>query len=403
MKLTEMRCKNAKALKAPLKLADGGGMYLHILPTGGKKWRLKYRFGGKEKLLTLGAYPITGLREARERRDEAKKLLDSGIDPSENRKLQKIEQQQEYENSFANLAREWHQQKIHTWKPKHGANILKRLEANIFPTIGQRPIKLITPTELLSAVRKVEERGNLDLAHRIMQTCSQVFKYAVATGRSERDITTDLQGALKPAKSKGLPYLSEKELPAFLKKLELYDVEYGGKLLTKLAFKLLILTFLRSGEIRGGKWEEVDFAKKQWRIPAERMKVKEPHIVPLCTQSISILKEVYKITGSSYAGYIFPSQNNPKNPLSENTFLRAIEVMGYKGKVVGHGFRKTASTILNEQSFNKDAIERQLAHAERDQIRATYNYAEYLPERTKMMQWWGDYLDRMGSFNEKAA
>ncbi|MFO0388543.1 MAG: tyrosine-type recombinase/integrase [Alphaproteobacteria bacterium] len=395
MKLTEAKCKATKAIKKPLKLADGGGMYLHVLPTGGKKWRLKYRFMGKEKLLTLGAYPLVGLKEARERRDEAKKLLDAGQDPSENRKLGKVEQKQDYENSFENLAREWHEQKIHTWKSKHAENILKRLEANIFPHIGHRPIKLISPPELLGAVRKVEERGNLDLAHRIMQTCSQVFKYAVATGRGERDITTDLQGSLKPAKSKNLPHLIEKELPAFLKKLEKYDTEYGGKPLTKHAFKLLILTFLRSGEIRKGKWEEIDWDKKQWKIPAERMKVKEPHIVPLSKQSLKILKEVKKMTGDCYGGFIFPSQNNPRNPLSENTFLRAIEVLGYKGKTVGHGFRSTASTILNEQGFNKDVVERQLAHAERDQVRAAYNYAQYLPERAKMMQWWGDYLDRV--------
>lgn len=395
MKLTDTKCKTAKAIDKPLKLADGGGMYLHILPTGGKKWRLKYRFLAKEKLLTLGAYPLVGLKEARDRRDEAKRLLDAGQDPSETRKLEKVEKQQDYENNFENLAREWHQQKIHTWKPKHAANILKRLEANIFPHIGHRPIKLITAPELLSALKKVEARGNLDLAHRIMQTCSQVFKYAVATGRGERDMTTDLQGALKPAKSKNLPHLKEKELPAFLKKLDVYDKEYGGKLITKLAFKLLILTFLRSGEIRNGKWEEIDWDKKQWKIPAERMKVKEPHIVPLSKQSIAILQEMQRISHNNYAGLIFPSQNNPRKPLSENTFLRAIDVMGYKGKTVGHGFRSTASTVLNEKGFNKDWIELQLSHCERNQVRGAYNYAEHLDNRHEMMQWWADYLDEV--------
>jgi len=400
MKLTEIKCKSAKPAGKPYKLADGGGMYLHVMPTEGKKWRLKYRFMGKEKLLTMGAYPLVGLKEARERRDEAKKLLDQGIDPSENRKLEKAGREQDYENNFENLAREWHSAKIHTWKDKHAANILKRFEANVFPHIGHRPIKLITPMELLEAIRKVEEKGNLDLAHRIMQTCSQVFKYGVATGKCERDVTADLQGALKPVKSKSLPHLKEKELPSFLKKLEKYDTEYGGKLLTKLAFKLLILTFLRSGEIRQGKWEEINWDKKQWEIPAERMKVKEKHIVPLSKQSIVILKELKKMTGDSYGGFIFPSQNNPRKPLSENTFNRTIEVLGYKGKVVGHGFRSTASTILNEHGFNKDVIERQLAHAERDQVRAAYNYAQHLPERAKMMQWYADFIDGMGKHKQ---
>ncbi len=394
MKLTDAKCKGTKATGKPLKLADGGGMYLHIMPTGSKKWRLKYRFLGVEKLLTLGAYPLIGLKEARDRRDDAKKLLDEGLDPSENRKLEKVEQKQDYENSFENLAREWHKQKIHTWKPKHAANILKRLEANIFPHIGNRPIKLISPPEILAAVKKIEERENYDLAHRIMQTCSQVFRYAVATGRASRDVTSDLKGALKPSKSVSMAHLSEKELPAFLQKLDKYDIEYGGKPITKLAFKLLILTFLRSGEIRNGKWEEIDFEQCQWKIPAERMKVKEPHIVPLCKQSLSILKEIQQISGNSYGGLMFPSQNNPRKSLSENTFLRAIEVMGYKGKTVGHGFRSTASTVLNEKGFNKDWIELQLAHCERNQVRGAYNYAEHLDKRHEMMQWWGDYLDK---------
>jgi integrase len=255
---------------------------------------------------------------------------------------------------------------------------------------------MIQPVELLNVIRKIEDQGHHDLAHRMMQACSQIFRYAVATGRAERDITVDLKGALKPNKTQGLAYLSEKELPAFLKKLDVYDTEYGGKPLTKLAFKLLILVFLRSGEIRGGKWEEIDWQKKQWRIPEERMKMNEPHIVPLSKQSITLLKQIRELTGNSYGGLIFPGQNNPRKPMSENTFLRAIDVMGYKGKTTGHGFRSTASTILNENSFDKDVIERQLAHAERDQVRAAYNYAEYLPQRAKMMQWWADYLTKAG-------
>ncbi len=392
MKLTEIQCKTAKSGGKRKKLADGEGLYLLITPSESKLWRLKYRFLGKEKVLPLGQYPRVSLKEAREGRLAAKKLLDASKDPAEERKLSRLEQIKDYENTFEVIAREWHESRIHTWKTKHGSNILKRMEANIFPEFGSRPIKNIEPTEVLRAVRKVEEKGNFDLAHRLMQTCSQVFRYGVATGRARTDVTTALAGSLKPTPIKHWPHLGEKELPAFLRKLEEYDSRYGGKLITKLAFKLLILTFLRSGEFRGGKWEEIDFKAAQWRIPGERMKMKEPHIVPLSTQSIKLLRQIQKITGKSYGGLIFPAQTDPRSPMSENTFLKVIEVLGFKGKTVAHGFRSTASTILNENGHNRDHVERQLAHAERDQVRAAYNYAEYLPERAKMMQWWGNFI-----------
>lgn len=393
MTLTNTQCKNSKADTKPIKLSDGGGMFLLVQPNGNKYWRLKYRFMGKEKLLALGVYPRMSLAEAREKREEAKKELDAGRDPAEVKKLAKIETQKDYENNFENVTREWHKQKIHTWNPKHAENILKRMEVNIFPHIGNRPIKAITPQEILVAVKKVETRGARDLAHRLMQTSGQVFRYAVATGRANRDITADLKGALQPAKSVGYAHLNEKELPAFIKKLERYEQDFGGRLLTKLAFKLLVLTFVRSGEIRGALWGEFDFSKAQWKIPASRMKMKEDHIVPLSTQSIAILKELQNITG--HCQFVFPSQNNPRSIMSENTFLRVLDVLGYKGKATGHGFRSTASTILNEHGFRPDVIERQLAHAERNQIRAAYNHAEYMPERIEMMQWWGDYLDNL--------
>lgn len=242
------------------------------------------------------------LAEAREGRETAKKRLDAGQDPMETKKLDRLELQTNYENNFENLAREWHAHKIHTWKPIHAERILSRLGRDIFPKIGARPICDITAPELLDAVRRVEARGNYDLAHRVMQTCGQVFRYAVATGRAEKDITQDLKGALKPAKSKTLAYLSEGELPTFLKKLDRYE-EYRGNTLTKLAFKFLVLTFVRSGEIRGAKWDEINWEKKEWRIPADRMKMKEQHIVPLAPQAIAILKEIHKFTGDGYSGY----------------------------------------------------------------------------------------------------
>lgn len=393
MKLTNAHCKTSRynASGSGNKLSDGGGLFLHIKETG-KYWRMNYRFLNKQKTLYLGVYPQVTLAEAREKRDEARKLIDAGKDPATQKKLDRLELQMSHDNSFEAIAREWHTQKRHTWKPEHAETILKRLEGNIFKKIGKRPIKEVTAPELLSALRILEKEGKRDLAHRQLQHCSQIFRYAIATGRADFDITTNLKGALQPVKSRGLAYLPEKELPAFLRKLEHYDTEYRGALLTKLAFKLLILTFVRSGEIRGAKWDEINWEKAQWKIPAERMKMKDPHIVPLAKQSIEILKQIRLISGHSLSGYIFPSQNDPRKTMSENTFLRAIDVMGYKGQTTGHGFRSTASTILNEYGFRRDVIERQLAHAERDTVRAAYNHAEYLPERAKMMQWWADYV-----------
>lgn len=393
MKLTNITCKNATHNSSGKrnKLSDGGGLLLHLTETG-KYWRFNYRFLGKQKTLSFGVYPRVSLSEAREKREEAKKMLEDGKDPAMQKKIKKLELFTKHENNFENLGREWHQQKLHTWRPEHAATILKRLEVNIFSQIGKRPIKDITPPELLAAVRKLEDEGKRDLAHRMMQHCGQIFRYAVATGRADLDLTQHLKGILQPAKTKHYPHLPESELPAFLRELDQYDSKYRGLRLTKLAFKMLILTFVRSSEIRGAKWEEIDFDKAIWKIPAERMKMKSPHIVPLARQTVALLKEIKTISGDNYGGLIFPSQNNPRNFMSENTFLRAIEVMGYKGKTVGHGFRSTASTILNENGFRSDLIETQLAHCERDTVRAAYNHATYLPERTKMMQWWGDFI-----------
>ncbi len=403
MKLTAIALKNAKPKDKIYRLFDGGGLYLEITPAGGTYWRYKYRFNGKEKRMAFGVYPDISLQDAREKRRLAKKTLDEGFDPSEQKKLEKIERKANYENNFENIAREWHKQKLHTWNPTHADNIMKRFEVNIFPYIGQRPIKEIKPAELLQAVKILETKGNRDLAHRVMQQCAQIFRYAIATSRAENDITLSLKGALQPAATEHMAYLTEAELPAFLQKLERYE-DFGGSILTKLAFKLLVLTFLRSSEIRGkfdkktkaifpARWSEIDFEKAQWRVPAERMKMKEQHIVPLARQAIEILRQIQEITGGHYDNYILPSQHNPRQVMSENTFLRVIDVLGYKGNATAHGFRSTASTILNERGYRADVIERQLAHCERNQIRAAYNHAEYLPERTAMMQDWADYID----------
>ena len=396
MKLSNRKCQATKFNPEGKgnKLFDGGGLYLHIKETG-KYWRLKYRFCNKERVISFGPYPLITLLEAREMRDEAKKLLLKNLDPAEVRKLEKLEIQTEYDNNFEKIVREWHQQRLHTWKPKHAESIIRRFEANIFPVIGSRPVRSLTPPEILQAVKRVEAKGNLDLAHRMLQMFSQVFRYAVATSRADRDICTDLRGALMPVRSKSYAHLKEKEMPIFLNRLEKYETDYKGSLLTKLAFKLLVLTFVRSAEIRGAKWEEFDFTKNQWKIPAERMKMKTPHIVPLSEQSIEILMQIKQLTGDNNWGLVFPGMIRPNRIMSENTFLKVLKVLGYKNIATAHGFRSTASTILNENGFKSDVIERQLAHCERNQVRAAYNYAEYLSERREMMQWWANHIDTL--------
>lgn len=396
MKLNELKIKSLKPKSKPYKATDGHGLYLEVMPNGSKYWRMNYRFLGKQKRMAFGVYPETGLKEARDKRETARKQLASGDDPSLLKKMEKHLKKASYEDNFEAIAREWHQQHKHTWKEEHANSILKRMESSLFPEFGYRPIKEINPMEVLAAIRKVEAKGNHDLTRRLLQHCGKIFNYAIITGRSDRNPTVGLVGALKPAKTKHHVFLGEKELGGFLKELAVYDTKYNGHTLTKLAFQLLILTFVRSGEIREAKWDEFNFDKAEWRIPAERMKMKTPHIVPLSSQSVKILKKAKQISGDNYSNYVFPSQATPRNCMSENTFLRAIEIMGYKGKTVGHGFRSTASTILNENRFNRDVIERQLAHAERSSVRAAYNYAEYLDDRHKMMQWYADYLTGKG-------
>ncbi len=280
------------------------------------------------------------------------------------------------------------------WTERHAAYVLRRLENDTFPAIGQRPIAEITAQELLRVVRVVESRGALEIAHRILQACGQIFLYAIVTGRADNNPATSLRGALKTVKASNYSSLKATELPDFMNKLENYDGDCegdgNGNLLTKLALKLIMLTFVRTGELRGARWSEISFEAAEWRIPAERMKMDQQHIVPLSKQAIEILRELQKISGHSH--FIFPNQSNPSKCMSENTMLYAVHRMGFKGKTTVHGFRSTASTILNETGFKADVIERQLAHCERNKVRAAYNHAEYLPERRNMMQHWADYL-----------
>ena len=391
MPLTDITLRAAKAKDKQYKLSDSGGLYLLVQPNGKKYWRLKYYFAGKEKLLSIGAYPVISLLEAREKSLLAKKQLTNNIDPSEHKKEQKLKNSVNAENSFKNIAIEWHNNQKQKWTVRHATYVLRRIEADIFPILASRPINEIKAPELLAVLRLIETRGAIDIAHRVLQTCGQIFRYAIATGRAERDISADLRGALKTRKKENYSRLEARELPEFLSKLE----EYDGELQTTLALKFLLLTFVRTGELRGAKWEEIDFEKKEWRIPAERMKMRELHIVPLSTQSLDVLKELQIINGQK--DYLFANRNKPMTFISENTLLYAIYRMGYHLRATIHGFRATASTILNEHGFKPDVIERQLAHCERNKIRASYNHAQYLPERREMMQWWGNYLDNINT------
>ncbi len=386
--LTTICIKNAFIKDKQYKLTDGEGMYLLVHPNGSKYWRLRYLFNGKENTLALGSYPSMSLAEARDKRHEAKKKIKQGIDPSEERRLQKLSIKIDAENNFEGLAREWHKHKSGNLTTRHSDYVIRRLEADVFPFIGSRPISKITPPELRAVIAKIEKRGAIDIAHRALQTSSQIFRFAIATGRAQRDIATDLRGTLTTRKQKNYARLEERELPEFLEKLENYD----GELQTKLALKLLILTFVRTGELRGARWEEINFNTAEWRIPAERMKMKEKHIVPLSKQVLKILKQIRALHFNEK--FVLPSHINPNKSISENTLLYAIYRMGYHSRTTGHGFRGTASTILNEKGFRADVIERQLAHGERNAIRAAYNHAQYLLERKKMMQWWADYLDK---------
>lgn len=389
MPITDTTVRNAKPAEKPYKLHDTDGLFVLVHPNGSRYWRLKYRFLGKEKMLALGVYPEVSLGEARERRAQARKLLATGVDPSEVKKAAKRQAIINSETTFEAVAREWHDHFKHKWTPQVVASSMRRLENHMFPKLGSRPIADITPPELLSVVRIVERTGALDMAQRVMQLTGQVFTYAIATGRAQRNPVNDLRGALKPPVRKHMAHFKEDELPEYLQRLE----NFTGNLQTKLALKFLLLTFVRTGELRGAEWTEINFSKAEWRIPAERMKMREQHVVPLSTQAIAVLRDLQARTGNRQ--FVFPNQHKPMGCMSENTILFALYDMGYRFKATGHGFRATASTILNENGFAPDVIERQLAHCERNKVRAAYNHAQYLAERRKMMQWWGDYIESL--------
>lgn len=388
--LKDVQCRNATSQGAGIrKLSDGGGLYLWVYADGKKYWRLRYWIDGKEKSISLGVYPAVSLDEAREKRDDERKHLKAELDPAAIRKANKARGKLAKANSFEAVANEWYQKQVHTWAPSHARDVKRRLEANIYPTIGKRPIAEIEPPELLETLRKIERRGAYDLAHRVLGVTGQVFRYGIATGRCKYDPAADLRGALTPHVKQHQPAIDPvKELPRLLNAIAGYD-QIGDRQ-TRLALQLLAKTFTRTSELIGAEWSEFDLDKALWVIPASRMKMKNEHIVPLAKQSLAILAELRELSGGSR--FVFPGRNRDK-PMSNNTMLFALYRLGYRGKMTGHGFRAVASTVLNETGFNPDVIERQLAHCESNSVRGAYNRAKYLDDRRKLMQWWGDYLD----------
>lgn len=393
--LIDTAVRAAKPQSKPYKLTDGGGLYLLMKPIGSRLWRLKYRFDGVEKSLSFGAYPHVSLSLARERRDEAKRLIAQGVDPGVKRKTEKTAMA----DTFEAIAREWLEMKA---KPdeKNGRAALATVtldkakwifETLLFPYLGRRPIAKITAPELLHVLKRIEARGKRETCHRAMQRCGQVFRYAIATGRAGRDITADLRGALAPVVTKHHASITE---PSAVGELLRAIDGYPGHIVTHCALKLAPLVFVRPGELRGAQWLEFDLTRAEWRIPLERMKMREPHVVPLARQAVEILRELQPITGTGR--YVFPSLRSSARPMSENAITAALRRMGYTGEeMTWHGFRSLASTRLNEQGWNPDWIEAQLAHGERDKVRAAYNYAKYLLGRKEMMQWWADCLDQL--------
>ena len=391
--LSKLLIEKTKHGSKTIRLWDGRGMYLEISPKGGKWWRLKYWFGGKERRMSLGVFPDVSLADAREKREEARRKVAAGVDPGEQRKAEAIALVETTENTFEAIAREWFGMFSVKWVAGHADKIIRRLELNVFPYIGARPIKAITAPELLAVLRRMEARGANETAHRALQVCGRVFRFAVATGRAERDPSRDLGGALAPTKEKHLASITDpQEVGALLRAIDAYE----GAWITRCALRLAPLVFVRPGELRQAQWAEFDFEKSEWRIPAPRMKMRVQHIVPLSTQAVAVLRDLQPLTGRF--AFAFPGVRSRFRPMSENTITAALRRMGYSGQdMTGHGFRSMASTLLNEQGWNRDAIERQLAHGERDAVRAAYNYAQHLPERRKMMQAWADQLDRLKS------
>jgi integrase len=389
-KLTDTAIKRAKAEEEAYSMSDGGGLYLWVTPAGGKLWRWAYRFGGKRKLMAFGQYPDVPLVGARERHAAARKLLAAHVDPMAERKAEKTATKASTEHSFQTVAGLWLEHWQAEKSPRHVDATRRRMEANIFPMLGARPIGEIEAPELVAMVKAIETRGAADLAKRALENVGQIFRFAIAHGHAKRNPASEIRPAdvLKPTHKTNLARIDAKDLPGLLRAIEVYQ----GKHVTRLAMKLMAMAFVRTTELIGAKWEEFDLENARWSVPAERMKMRTPHIVPLATQAIEVLEMLRTLTGSGEL--LFPGDRDTSKPMSNNTILGALKRMGYKGQMTGHGFRGLASTVLHEKGYAHEHIELQLAHAPRNAVSAAYNHALYLEPRAKMMQDWADYLEQ---------
>jgi integrase len=390
MPLTDVAIRKIKAKDKPYKVSDGGGLFLWATPAGGKLWRWSYRHEGKQKLMTFGKYPEVSLALARERHSEARKLLATGTDPMAQRKTVKTAERVASENCFANVAEQWLEHWSEGKSPRHVDSVRRRMAADILPSLGARPVAGIEAPEIVALAKAIEKRGAREIAKRALEMCGQVFRYAIAHGLAERNPAMAIKprDILKPSRKTNYARIDAKELPDLLKRIEVYQ----GTPLTRLAIKLMALTFVRTSELIGARWSEFDLQSGRWDIPAERMKMRTPHIVPLAKQSLEVLDMLRKLSGDTEL--VFPGDRNSSKPMSNNTILKALERMGYKGAMTGHGFRGLASTILHEQGYQHEHIELQLAHQPRNAVSAAYNHAQHLQARGKMMREWADFLER---------
>ena len=391
MKLTDAKVKAARLAEGQkqLRFSDGGGLYLQLIPSG-KYCRINYLFGGKQRTLAIGVYPSVSLKEARDKRAEAKKLLEQNIDPSQAKQQERREQRaQSRIESFETVAKEWMGVNRDGWSASHMKRVDRLLNKETFPWIGSLPVDQIHPADVLAVLRRAESRGHNETAHRLRTLCGQVFRYAVATARINSDPSRDLKGALKPVVPTHMPTITEpKKVGQLLRDIEGFE----GTFVVQCALKLTPYLFVRPGELRKAEWSEIDLEAAEWRLPAEKMKMRRIHIVPLADQCVAILREIQALSGNGR--YVFPSIRDVRRPMSENTINVALRRLGYeKGEICAHGFRGMASTILHEQGWPTDVIERQLAHQEGNEVKRSYNHARHLPDRKKMMQQWADYLD----------
>jgi integrase len=389
MKLTDLAIKRAKPKDKPYTLADGNGLSLLVETNGSKGWRYRYQFAGKTKMISLGVYPVVTLTEARAKRDEARKQVANGFNPSEVRKTEKISAANQIENTLENLTREWYEKRIDRWSASYADEMMETFEKDVFPYIGARPIAEITPMELMAVLSRLNDRGATEKLRKVRQRCGEVWRYAIVTGRAEYNPAPDLVSAFAPHKKEHYSFLTVDELHEFYKALNAYT----GSFIVKMGLRLQIIIGVRPGELRHAEWSEIDFDKTQWEIPAAKMKMRRPHIVPLSIQAIDILEQLKPITGQRK--YVFHGRNDPNKPMSEAAINQVIKRIGYDSQVTGHGFRHTMRTILHDQNYNSAWIETQLAHVDKNSIRGTYNHAQYLDGRREMLQWYADYMEAL--------